>query len=63
MTSQPYDGPMDDDRDDDTILDPLLRPDDDDRPLDSDIDDDQVDSAEADERAAREGEIGTDRLP
>ncbi len=53
---------MDDDRDDDTILDPLLRGEDD-RPLDSDVDDDQVDSAEADERAAREGEIGTDELP
>ena len=32
--------------------------DDDDRPLDTDLDDDHIDSAAADERAATEGTIG-----
>lgn len=63
MTSEPYDGPMDDGRDgDETILDRVL-PGDDDRPLDPDLNDDRIDSAEADERAATEGELDVDELP
>ena len=36
---------------------------DDDRPLDPDLDDDRVDSAAADERAATEGTLDTDDRP
>jgi len=72
MTTQnPYPGPIDDDDDpmlDDTaddsdgILDPILGGDDD-RPLDPDLDDDQIDSAAADERAATEGTLDVDDRP
>lgn len=73
----PYLGPIGDDddpvRDDDTalygggddgdgILDPILDGDDD-RPLDPDLDDDRIDSAEADERAATEGTLDVDDRP
>jgi hypothetical protein len=71
----PYLGPIGDDdaRDDDTalddgardgdgILDPILDGDDD-RPLDPDLDDDQLDSAAADERAATEGTLDVDDRP
>jgi hypothetical protein len=56
--------PSDADRDDDDF-DPDASPgepidDDDDRPLDPDLDDDQLDSADADQRAAREGTLPTD---
>ncbi|WP_203580122.1 hypothetical protein [Microbacterium hibisci] len=36
---------------------------DDDRPLDPDLDDDQIDSATADERAATEGTLDVDDRP
>ncbi|GAB2967523.1 hypothetical protein [Actinotalea caeni] len=57
MTSTPTPPvvPLPDDEGDDTTL--LGE---DERPLDTDLDDDAVDSAEADRRAATEGEIGED---
>ena len=70
----PYLGPIGDDddtvRDDDTalddggdgILDPILDGADD-RPLDPDLDDDRIDSAAADERAATEGTLDVDDRP
>jgi hypothetical protein len=70
----PYLGPIGDDDDavldDDTalddggdgILDPILDGDDD-RPLDPDLDDDRIDSAAADERAATEGTLDVDDRP
>jgi hypothetical protein len=70
----PYLGPIGDDDDavldDDTalddggdgILDPILDGDDD-RPLDPDLDDDRLDSAAADERAATEGTLDVDDRP
>ena len=48
--------------DEDALLDDVLVGDDD-RPLDPDADDDQVNSADADQRAATEGEIDVDELP
>ena len=73
MTTQnPYPGPIGDDDDamlddrtaDDSggILDPVLDGDDD-RPLDPDLDDDRLDSAAADERAATEGTLDVDDRP
>ncbi|MFK4837011.1 hypothetical protein ACI3KY_14905 [Microbacterium sp. ZW T2_14] len=71
MTTQnPYPGPIDDDDDpmlDDTaddsdgILAPILGGDD--GPLDPDLDDDQIESADADERAATEGTLDVDDRP
>jgi hypothetical protein len=70
MTNQlPYEGPLEDDDDitpDDPLREGVLEDglgDDDDRPLDADLDDDRVDSAAADERAAREGTIDVEDLP
>jgi hypothetical protein len=72
MTTQnPYPGPIRDDDDpmlndtaddSDGILEPILDGDDD-RPLDPDLDDDQLDSAAADERAATEGTLDVDDRP
>ncbi|HEY9308964.1 MAG TPA: hypothetical protein VIP82_14275 [Microbacterium sp.] len=72
MTTQnPYPGPIRDDDDpmlDDTaddadgILEPILDGDDD-RPLDPDLNDDRLDSAAADERAATEGTLDVDDRP
>jgi hypothetical protein len=60
MTNQlPYEGPADDP---DMPLEEVITGDDD-RPLDPDAADDRVDSAEADERAATQGEIDVDELP
>ncbi len=73
MTNQiPYEGPLGDDddpaREDDAdlgdgggVLGDVF--DDDDRPLDPDLDDDQIDSAAADERAATEGTVDVEDLP
>jgi hypothetical protein len=76
MTNQlPYEGPLGDDdptEENSTLderaggetaglLDPALGGDD--RPLDPDLDDDQIDSAAADERAATEGVIDVDDRP
>lgn len=52
--------------DDDVVADEVLDTDetvmgDDDHPLDTDLDDDRIDSAAADERAATEGTIGDQR--
>ncbi|WP_426321536.1 hypothetical protein [Microbacterium sp. E-13] len=73
MTNQiPYEGPLGDDddpaREDDADLgdgDGVLGDvfDDDDRPLDPDLNDDQIDSAAADERAATEGTVDVDDRP
>jgi hypothetical protein len=72
MTNQlPYEGPLDDDATDDHAtgddarddgVEGLTGLDDDDRPLDPDLDDDLLDSAEADERAATEGTLDDDDL-
>ncbi|WP_347976665.1 hypothetical protein [Microbacterium sp. ProA8] len=56
------DGGGDGGDDGDGILDPILEGDDD-RPLDPDLDDDRLDSAEADERAATEGTLDVDDRP
>lgn len=64
MTNQlPFEGPLDDD--DDTVLDDGIDDgiEDDDRPLDPDLDDDQLNSAAADERAATEGTLDVEDLP
>ncbi|MGN6219540.1 MAG: hypothetical protein ACTHNQ_08550 [Microbacterium sp.] len=70
MTNQlPYEGPLEDDDDvtpDDSLRDGVLEDglgDDEDRPLDPDLDDDRVDSAAADERAATEGTLDVEDLP
>jgi hypothetical protein len=72
----PYSGPIGDDDDPalddrtaddaDGVFDPgdVLDPDGaDDRPLDPDLDDDQLDSADADERAATAGTLDVDDRP
>lgn len=51
--------PPADDGDDDAVDSPDVLADGD-RPLDPDVDDDKVTSADADERAAREGELDGD---
>ncbi|MBW9092225.1 hypothetical protein JNB62_00850 [Microbacterium jejuense] len=75
MTNQtPYIGPIGDDdptTDDDVLEDGVLEDGvlaggldgDDDRPLDTDLDADRVDSAAADERAATEGTVDVEDLP
>lgn len=67
MSNQtPYLGPIGDGDDDETVDDQTLADvlgEDDDRPLDPDLDGDQVESAAADQRAATEGEIDVDELP
>jgi len=69
MTNQlPYEGPLDDDdvTPDDTLREGVLEDglgDGEDRPLDPDLDDDRIDSAAADERAATEGTIDVEDLP
>lgn len=61
MTNQlPYEGPLDDDQD--AVIDDGIDQDAD-RPLDPDLDDDQLDSAAADERAATEGTLDVEDLP
>ncbi|MFD4960323.1 hypothetical protein [Microbacterium sp. NPDC058389] len=64
MIQFPYDGPMRDPDDevvgDDTDETPGL---DDDRPLDPDRNDDQLNSAAADEQAATEGTLDVEDLP
>ncbi|GAA5206554.1 hypothetical protein [Microbacterium kyungheense] len=71
MTNQiPYEGPLGDDddptADDDTLEEGVLADGldgDDDRPLDTDLNDDRIDSAAADERAATEGTVDVEDLP
>jgi len=69
MTNQlPYEGPLDDDdvTPDDALREGVLDDglgDGEDRPLDPDLDDDRIDSAAADERAATQGTIDVEDLP